>query len=183
MAALVLVAGASWLAVQNIGMRSHVAALEAQGRDLRLREQAVRQQLSEEQARGANLAAQSQKPSGENGRPPLLASLVFLPGLSRAGTSVQQLVLNSAAQLAHIEIQLEPRDEYARFRAELHTRGGEDVLTRSNLTRRHTNSGYAVSFDVPSSALTAGEYELALKGVAEGQTTDVGYYYFRVVKQ
>ena len=85
-------------------------------------------------------------------------------------------------QLAHIEIQLEPRDEYFRYRVELHTGGGDDVLARSNLTRRRTNSGYAVSFDVPSSALPAGNYELALKGV-DGQTTDIGYYYFRVVKQ
>jgi anti-sigma factor RsiW len=183
MVALAVVAGASWLAVQNIGMRSRVAALEAQGREMRLHEQAVRQQLSEEQARAANLAAQSQKPSAGNGRPQLLASLVFLPGLSRAGTSVQQLALNSMAQLAHIEIRLEPRDEYPRYRVELHTGGGDDVLARSNLTRRRTSSGYGVSFDIPSSAIPAGDYELALKGVAEGHTTDIGYYYFRVLKQ
>jgi len=91
--------------------------------------------------------------------------------------------LNSTAQLAHIEIQLEPRDEFPRFRAELRTRGGEDVLTRSNLARRRTNSGNSVSFDVPANALSAGEYELALKGLADGEATDVGYYYFRVVKQ
>jgi len=40
-----------------------------------------------------------------------------------------------------------------------------------------------VSFDVPANALSAGEYELALKGLADGQATDIGYYYFRVVKQ
>ena len=147
-----------------------------------MREQALRQQLSQEQARAANLAVRSQKPSGEAQRS-LLASLVFLPGLSRAGSSVQQLVLNSTAQLGHIEIQLEPRDEFPRFRAELRTRGGEDVLTRSNLARRRTNSGNSVSFDVPANALSAGEYELALKGLADGEATDVGYYYFRVVKQ
>jgi len=182
MASLLVVAGTSWLVVQNVGMRSHVAALEAQGREMRLHEQAVRQQLSEAQARAASLAAQSQKPSADSGRPQFLASLVFLPGLSRAGTSVQQLVLNSTVQLAHIEIQLELRDEYSRYRVELHTSGGDDVLARSNLTRRRTNSGYAVSFDVPSSALPAGNYELALKGVGD-QSTDIGYYYFRVVKQ
>lgn len=182
MAALVLVAGMSWLAVQNIGMRSRMAALEAQGREMRLQEQSVRQQLSEEQARAANLAAQSPKPSADSGRPRILASLVFLPGLSRARTSVQQLILNSTALLAHIEIQLEPRDEYPRYRVELHTGRGDDVLARSNLTRHRTSSGYAVSFDVPSNALASGAYELALKGV-DGHSTDIGYYYFRVVKQ
>jgi len=181
-AAVVVVAGASWIAIQNVSMRSRMSALETQSRDIQMREQALRQQLSQEQARAANIAVQSQKPSGEAQRP-LLVSLVFLPGLSRAGTSVQQLVLSSNAQLAHIEIQLEPRDEFPRFRAELRTRGGEDVLTRSNLARRRTNSGNSVSFDVPANALSAREYELALKGLADGQATDIGYYYFRVVKQ
>jgi hypothetical protein len=181
-AAVVVVAGASWLAIQNLSMRSRMSALEAQSRDMRMRDQALRQQLSQEQARSADMAAQSQKPSGE-AQGPLLASLVFLPGLSRAGSSVQQLVLKSTAQLAHIEIQLEPRDEFPRFRAELRTRGGEDVLTRSNLATRRTNSGNSVSFDVPANALSAGEYELALKGLADGQATDIGYYYFRVVRQ
>src|SRR6516225_290747 len=144
-------------------------ALEAQSRDMQMREQALRQQLSQEQARAADIAVQSQKPSGEAQRP-LLASLVFLPGLSRAGTSVQQLVLSSTAQLAHIEIQLEPRDEFPRFRAELRTRGGEDVLTRSNVPMRRINSGNSVTFDLPANALPPGEYELALKGISDAQT-------------
>jgi hypothetical protein len=43
-------------------MHSRVAALEALSRDMRVREQAVRQQLSEEQARAANVAAQCRSP-------------------------------------------------------------------------------------------------------------------------
>ena len=182
-AALMVAAGASWLAMQSVSMRSRLAELEAQSREMQVRDQALRQQLSEEQARAASLAAQSQKPSGEAQQPSLLASLVFLPGLSRAGTSVQQLVLNSTAQLVHIEIQLEPRDEFPRFRAELRTRGGEDVLTRSNVPMRRINSGNSVTFDLPANALPPGEYELALKGISDAQTTDIGYYYFRVVRQ
>jgi hypothetical protein len=46
-----------------------------------------------------------------------------------------------------------------------------------------TNSGNSVPFDLPASALSPGEYELALKGFSDGPTTDIGYYYFRVVKQ
>jgi hypothetical protein len=38
--------------------------------------------------------------------------------------------------------------------------------------------------DVPSSALAAGEYELALKGLTPNQPeSDIGYYYFAVRKQ
>jgi len=75
----------------------------------------------------------------------------------------------------NIEIQLEARDEFPRFRAELQTRGGAEVIVRSGLTSRRANGDYSVSFDVPASDLAAGDYELALKGQSDGQTTDVGY--------
>jgi hypothetical protein len=40
-----------------------------------------------------------------------------------------------------------------------------------------------VSFDVPTSALDAGEYELTLNGVAsDGRAQTLGYYYFRAQK-
>lgn len=171
-AALILVAAASWLMVQNGEMRSRVNTLEAQRRSLQ-------QQLNEEHARNAQLQKQ---PPPEAAHTPLLASLVFLPGLSRGNVAAQRLVLNPSAQLVHIEIELEPRDDFPQFRAELHTRSGEEILIRSNLQKRRTSAGAAVVFDVPSSALPAGEYEMALKGISNGQATDIGFYYFTVQK-
>src|SRR5215831_4083290 len=55
-AAVVVVAGASWIAIQNVSMRSRMSALETQSRDMQMREQALRQQLSQEQPRAANIA-------------------------------------------------------------------------------------------------------------------------------
>jgi len=181
-AMLLLAAGVGWLAVENGAERSRVAALESQQRAAESREAALRQQLAQEQARGAN-PPETQKPAAGGERKPLLAALVFLPNLSRAAGTAQQLTLTPDATMAHLEIQLEARDEFPRFRAELHTRGGEDILTRANLTRQRTAAGYSVAFDVPASALPGGDYELALKGVAGDQTTDIGYYYFRVRRQ
>ena len=98
---------------------------------------------------------------------------------------MEQLVLTPSTQIAHIDIQLEDRDNYTGYRAELRTRRGEDVLTLANLRRHRASAGgYAVSFDIPSSALAAGGYELALKGVAEGRiVVDISYHYFGVLKQ
>jgi hypothetical protein len=113
-----------------------------------------------------------------------MAMLVLAAGLSRSGTQVEQLVLSPDAQVAHIDVQVETRDDYPRFRAELRTRGGDEVLTRGNLKRRQAGPGYSVSFDVPASALVQGEYELALKGIGAGGTVDdIGYYYFAVRKR
>ena len=183
MVALMCIAGGAWLVSENAAIRSRVAALEAERRDSELREQSLRQQLGEEQSRAAALSAQNRQPS-EAARAPLVASLVLLPGLSRAPTRVEQLVLSPFVQIARIEIELESRDDYPRFRAELRTRRGEEVLSRSNLVRRKSGPGFAVSVDVPTSALAAGDYELALKGIAADRTSqDIGYYYFGVQKR
>ena len=184
MATLVLVAGASWLAVENRRMHSSLAALEAQSRDLAVREQALGRQLSQEQSRVENLTSelQRQQPTGGKGAA-AIASLILLPGLSRAQSSRTQLVLNRSAQLAHIEIQLEARDDFPRYRAELRTRGGVDILTQANLRRQRSGAAYVVSMDVPASALPGGEYELALKGIGAGDVQEIGYYYFGVTRQ
>jgi hypothetical protein len=182
LAALICIVGPSWLIVQNMAMRSRMAVLENQRHDLETREQGLRRQLGEEQSRAGSLAAQRQQQQSM-GSASVVASLVLMPGLSRAETRVEELVLTPSPQIAHIEIQLEARDDYPRFRAELRTRRGEEVLTRSNLPRHRTNTGYAVSFDVPASALAAGEYELSLKGVDHQAVVDIGYYYFGVRKQ
>jgi hypothetical protein len=180
-AVLIFVAGSSLLLLQNTAMRSRMAVLERQRHELEIREQGLRRQLGEDQSR-AGIAQQQPQPSKAG--MPIVASLVLLSGLSRAETRVEQLVLAESAQIAHIEIQLEARDDYPRFRAELRTRRGEEILTHGNLPRRRTNAGYAVSFDVPASALAAGEYELSLKGIAGQQApVDIGYYYFRVRTQ
>jgi hypothetical protein len=181
LAVLISVAGASWLLVENRAIRSRVAALETERRNLETRQEQLRRQLTEEQDRTGKLAADLQKPPSVSA--PLVASLVLLPGLSRAETGRAQLALNPSAQLAHIEIVLEPRDDYPRYSSEIRTRSGEEVLIRGNLRRRRSAAGDVVSFDVPTNALDAGEYELTLKGVAgDGRAQDLGYYYFRVQK-
>jgi len=178
-AALICIIGPSWLVFQNVAMRSRVAVLESQRHDLETREQRLRRQLGEEQSRTGTPAVQQQPSTGGAFA---VASLVLVPGLSRAETRVEELVLSPSAQIAHIEIQLEARDNYTQFRAELRTRRGEEVMTRSNLPRHRTSTGYAVSFDVPASALAVGDYELSLKGADHQTVVEIGYYYFSVRK-
>ena len=181
LAVVICVGGPALLIVQNAAMRSRVAALDARSRESERREQDLREQLREEQAHAGGLAAQLQNQSASQGTPPVsLALLTFPPGLSRAESLAKQARVNSTTQIVRIEIQLEPRDNFPRFRAEIQTRSGQEVLVRSNLSKLRTASGFAISFDVPATALPAGDYELALKGQTTDQLTDVGYYYFKV---
>jgi hypothetical protein len=173
-AALVVLTAVSTLLVQYAAMRSRVTVLEAQSRDAANREQSLRRELSTQSQRPpANETASTSAPA--------IASLILMPGLTRAEASREQLVLSPDVPIVRIAIQLEPRDEFSRFRAELRTRAGEELLTYTNLRRRHADGASVVSFDVPSSALAAGEYELGLKGVTPNQPeADIGYYYFAV---
>ena len=182
--AVICVAGGSWLLIENASMRSRVSVLEAQRRDLEVRAQGLKQELGQAQTRAEGLAAQVRNaPTAEGAHTPLVASLVLMPGLSRAESRVEQLTLSPEAQVARIVIQLEARDDYPRFRAELRTRSGRDILARNDLHLRRATTENSVSMDVPASALGSGEYELALIGLAEGRAEDVGYYYFRVQKR
>jgi hypothetical protein len=161
--AVLIVAGiASWLAFENANLRSRIAGFEA------------REQQIDEQNRAYGSTAQ---------RAPV-ASLMFLPGLSRAETRQKVLELSSSTGIVRIGIQLEARDDYARFRAELRTGSGDEVMTQSNLSSRSEGTQASVSFTVSADALRAGSYELSLKGITPGnRIEDVGYYYFKVVRK
>ena len=152
----------SWLSYQNQKMHSQLARLESE-RGL--------PQLGGPPSKG--------QPAGTN----TIASLILLPGLTRGEMQANQLRLASAAQLARIEVHLEPRDSYSRYRAELRTQNGLEIVTLPNLAARRTPAGLEVVFDVPASLLAAGEYELALQGLGRAAPVDIAYFYFRVTAQ
>jgi hypothetical protein len=183
--AVVCVAGGTWLAIDNVSMRSRLSAMAEARRDLEGRARTLGQELSQARARADGLASLTQNSGASKAsRSPLIASLVLIGGPSRAESRTEQIVLGGGTQIAHIEIQLEPRDDYPRFRAEVHTRGGKEVLSFGDLVRRSAAGAQSVSMDLPASTLSPGEYEIALKGFRDGETPqDVGYYYFRVQKQ
>jgi hypothetical protein len=173
--------GGFWLIYQNTAMRSQISALESRRRELETQRQRLERQLGAEQSRALSPKAPDQESAGSTR---FAALLVLAPGLSRSEARTEELVLRPSTTIAHIRIQLEPRDDYPHFRAELRTRRGDEVVTAGNLVRRQTSAGYTVSFDVPASALAPGDYELALKGTGASQgLTDIGFYYFRVRKE
>jgi hypothetical protein len=178
-AAVVCVAGLSWIVVANVSMNSRMARLEAENRDLSRREERVRRELGEEKVRARSLGeVQKQQSGAASGA---IATLLLMPGVSRTESVHDKLVLSTAAQLVHTEIQLEPRDDYIRFRAELRTHTGIEILARSDLIRRQTTAGTVLTFDMPADALAAGDYDLTLKGVPSGRPAeDIGSYYITV---
>jgi hypothetical protein len=175
-AALICAAGVTWLILQNAATNARMAAVEAERRALEQQREGLRRQQAAQAVEPPKQEPSSRPPA------PLVASLVLFSGLTRSDTAPAQLVLGPAVQRAHIEIQLEPRDDYPNFRIQLRTRGGAEVLTRDSLHRRRAGAGSVVSFDVEADTLRAGQYELALQGIPDGAPAeDVTYCYFNVV--
>src|SRR5262249_24967974 len=122
MGAVICVAGGTWLVVENASMRSRLLAMDAARHDLEARARVLGLELSQAQARAEGLAvlAQNNVPSAAS-HSPLIASLILTAGPTRAESRTGQMTLVPGTQIAHIEIQVEPRDDYPRFRAEVHT--------------------------------------------------------------
>jgi hypothetical protein len=173
-AAVVCVAGVSLLVIQNGVTRARIAVLENDRQSLEL-------QLRESHRQFAERPKAFPQPSSAPASAPAIASLVLFAGLTRGQEAHHDLSLGPTVQLAHIVIELDPRDDYPRFRAELRTRGGDELLTQSNLRRRRSTQGYIVTLEIPASRLAAGEYELALVGMRDGAPAEeLSYSYFSV---
>jgi hypothetical protein len=198
-AALLIVAGGSWLIVESFRIRAELRASQQSQRD---QQQALQQQLDDERTRNQDLSARLQEEQGQREHSeqalneiernqdlkapsqPTIVSLALIAGIPRGDNARPKLMLRQSTRLAQLQIEIEPTDEYKRFRVELRTRTGQQVWTRDNLSARTMRRARAVILNLPASALRTGEYELTLKGVADGGTTEnIGYYYFDVLKK
>jgi hypothetical protein len=176
---LILAGAVSWQAVQTARLHGQMSQLEVERRLQQEREQVLQTALNQERARSEDLAAQMLKNPGR----PSVASLMLFPGMMRSQGTLPELVVPASAQLARIRIQLEPRDNYQRFRVELRTRAGEEILARGNLREQRSGTGRIVLLDAPASIFDSGDYELTLIGMTGGQMIQIGYYSLVVKKK
>ena len=177
-AAVLLIGVVSWQAAQTWKLRGRVGELEADRVNLQQQEQKLKSSLAAEHERAEQLNAQIQ-----HGAQAGVVTLTLLPGMVRGESVRPLLVVPVSAQLAKLQIQLEPRDKYPRLRAELRSRDGGEILTRSNLHEQQGKTGLSVMVEIPAEALNSGDYELALAGMGpKKEWEDIGYYRFSVRK-
>ena len=203
-AALLIVICGLWLVAESLRLRSQLAELRREQQSREREQQALRQQIADEQARREDLSAQLQREREQRERSqemaselqreleasathpaqPAIASLSLWPGISRSDGARPKLALPQGARRVRIQIGVEPEDEYQSFRAELRAPGGQPIWTQDSLSARRVRAGRAVILNLPASILKAGGYELVLKGVTgKGTTEDVSYHYFDVLKK
>ena len=114
--------------------------------------------------------------------PSAFATFVLSPGLTRGTDEPEKVIIHPSTRLVQIQLALEKEEDYQSYLAEIRTARGNLVWSKSGLTTERTGYGFAVSLTVPAELLSAGEYELALKGATKGKLDAVGYYYFIALK-
>ena len=198
-ASLLLFVVGSWLVIDRLRLRSELAQLQAAQEAQTAQNRQLAKDLADERLRNQELMANRGIPPQQTPTPetqpetppepntptsPVVVALSLLPGISRGSNSVPQLSIGKDVNLVRLQIGIDPQESYRRYRVELRTVSGQQVLTQGNLSARGSSRGRSIPFGVPAGALGNGRYEVALKGVSEsGTTEDVGFYYFDVVKK
>lgn len=151
-----------------------IAKLQTQGGDMQAK---LIQKQHELEALRRSLQQRAQT------SPSTFATFVLSPGLTRGTDEPEKLIIHPSTRLVQIQLALEKEEDYQSYLAEIRTARGNLVWSKSNLATERTGYGLAVSLTIPAKLLSAGEYELALKGAAQGKLEAVGYYYFIALKR
>ena len=193
-AMVVVLGGSLSLVGEMLRLRSQMSHLQAENQS---RQSQLQQQIETEHRRSEELVArlnqekQQREQTDESLRQlsetaetpapkPVIASLTLLPGISRGGGEKPRLVLPENARLVRLHIGIDPEEPYKTYAVELRTVSGKSVWNRENLTVRERRGARAIGLTLPATAVRPGEYELRLKGFADGKSEDVGFYYFTV---
>jgi len=198
-ASLVLFVVGSLLVLDRIRLHSELAQLRSAQESQIAQLRQLEKDLANERLRNDELMANRETPTPQTVIPetkpesppqpttpasPVVAALSLFPGISRSGNSVPKLSVAQDVSLVRLQIGIDPQETYRRYRVELRTEKGQQVLVQENLTARKGSKGRSIPLSVPASALKNGRYEVTLKGITEsGTSEDVGFYYFEVVNR
>ncbi|HSP62454.1 MAG TPA: hypothetical protein VLQ90_05685 [Pyrinomonadaceae bacterium] len=141
---------------------------------------------TDERAQNEPQPAPSQKntPEGRQIPPPVVASLLLLPGASRGAESRPHLTIAPGTITAQLRVVLETGDEYKTYAVELRTISGKVVRRLTELPAHPGPGGRVVVLTLPANLLTTSDYELTLNGIDEQKRAEpLGYYYFSVRKE
>ena len=115
--------------------------------------------------------------------PPLVASFVLMPGVSRDQSKPAVLAVPAGLDSVEFKLPLPPGITYPSFRVVLQRVSGAQVSIQDLSPSALVDKGRAMKLGVPSASLKAGQYLLFIKGLnGRGGYEDVQYYAFGVEK-
>jgi hypothetical protein len=203
-AALVLMLGGAWLAIETWRLRADMEQLqtartqEKQASEQQLAEQRARQsQLSSELERERKARAQLEQELAKQARGtpepaqspqagPAFLSFLLTPGLARDVDGLKRLSIPPGAGWLRLQLDLKSRGEYQGYRAALRqeTPEGPELWSQDLPRPKSVASGRAVLLSLPAKLLPPGDYVVILKGRTEGgEMEEIDEYYFSIVRQ
>ncbi len=187
-AAVLLLVGIVWLWRENRQLRDGLEQAQQAQNNNTQHTQDLQQQLSTQQQRSDELAAEieqlrAQKPALIT-TPPLgttIISLLLSASGSRTSESERPPELKLTPDTKQVRLQLKlKKNEYARYQVTLEQVGGNVIWTQRNLKAR----GLFVDVLIPANKFVPGDYILNLAGVnASGEAEDLAKPFFRVPKR
>jgi hypothetical protein len=184
-AALAVVAGGSWLMVQNQRLRVELQQALVGKAELSRQQDALRQHI-------ADLEANPERPTQENQEnseiaklePPVPeVSLTLTSGMAR-GVGGQQNTLTLPLTASWVRLQLTlNRDEFLSYQAVIRTAEGNEIRRVKGLKSQQADHGRAVIFRLPSKVIWPGDYIVMLNGSRGGGTEEAEAYSLRVVRR
>jgi anti-sigma factor RsiW len=190
--ALLLAAGATWLAIENARLRNDIARLHTESAAFEEREKELAEQAAKERERGDGLKARAESEQNERqqleqqlarSQPQPVAILELASNATRSGGSTKSFNIPSGAKIVELKLYTEPSD-YKIYRVMLQTADGEKVWSKDGLKARTTSTGKVVIARLPADLLSSRDYILTLGGAAAGgDYDDAGMYSFKVAKK
>jgi hypothetical protein len=184
-ASLLLAVLCVWLVFETSRLSNQLEAIRSEktGGETRARE--LEQQLAAEKEQNVklleDLARERETHAAARPVPPAtgIAAFVLMLGGVRDQSASPQIIVPPEAAQVRLDAVLQTSD-YARYRAELQTVGGQ-VLWQGAAPTRRRGKGRLATVTLPARTLGEGDYILAVTGVtASGDEETVGEYFFRV---
>jgi len=201
-AALALLIGASWLYVQNRTLSRSIEVARSEKQELLNKDEAGEVKLKKLESENSDLQSQSQKmketiaqrdrelAAAKSAAEPTgssilthIATFTLSPGLTRGSDEPEKVMISGKTQVIQLQLALPKPENYKGYLAEVRTARGNLVFSKSLPAAQQLSFGQAVSLTLPVSQIPIGEYEVTLKGAADGKLQSIGYYYFIALKR
>jgi hypothetical protein len=186
-AAVLVIAGGSWLMVQNHKLQVGLQQARAEQAQLRREQDTLRQHIAELKGNPSDQVHQNQQgpetakletPTGPE------VTLRLTPGVARGpGATQKTLVLPTTASVLQLQLMLD-RDDYKSYEGVLLTAERKEVLRGKALQSRLLGGDVVVTWPLPVRSIYSGDYIVQLAGqTAKGSLEDVESYSLRVLRK
>lgn len=155
-------------------LKGEIAGLQTQSEQL--------QTTIEQRDRELQAAKRASEPTGSS-IVTSIATFTLSPGLTRGSDEPEKVMISGKTRVIQLQLALSKPENFKGYLAEVRTARGNLVFSKSLPAAQQLSFGQAVSVTLPVNQIPIGEYEVTLKGAANGKLQSVGYYYFIALKR